>query len=309
MLIFFPNKLFDVEEDLTFSRFLEKFNKKAAEKGIDMGSRLNFIVRISNTVDKLRKKLDIPVKEFLDAETLEKVIKRVPKRTVITTHDNKAALHKMYGRDFLRQSIKFINDAQKIRIHSVSKEICNKIAFSPSIMYDKVFDDWFKVWDNDPIDETHVKLVYKELPVMIEEYEKLFKLFHKRLSEFEEGAAQVKFMSGLVTEGVDKILKLTPENEADGVEAKQILVSIVPLLERLFRAQGIVCQALEDIRNVLTVYNRNRIRWVEFLMAMRESLAETKRRTVDIDHVESLFANFYSKNILAKKPKNTSERA
>ncbi|XP_031637201.1 uncharacterized protein LOC116349758 [Contarinia nasturtii] len=271
------------EEDITFSNLLDQFNKKAAEKGFDMGSKLQFIIKISNTVGKLKKRLGTPPKEFMDSKKLKRVLASVPKTMTLTI-----MFAKVNGREFLTQAIGVINNAQTVDIRDVSAEICREIEFIPP--YDKFFDEWYKAWDMDPISENHVNQVYKELPVMTTKYAQLYDLYHKRLGEVEAAETTVKFLTKLVNTDFDLLLKLNPKGKSDAVQAREIVVRLQPLLERLFQNLGQVSNHLKEVRDVLRAYNADRVKWIEFLMEMRETLASKRKTIIKNNSVEPFLA-------------------
>ncbi|XP_031637207.1 uncharacterized protein LOC116349763 [Contarinia nasturtii] len=262
------------EEDITFSNLLDQFNKKAAEKGFDMGSKLHFIIKISNTVGKLKKKLETPPKEFMDSKKLKRVLASVPKTMTITGPD----YVEVNGREFLRLMIGIINDAATENIPNISAEICTEITFIPP--HDQLFDDWYKAWDMDPISEQHMIQVYKELPAMTTKYVQLYDLYHKRLGEVEAAVKGVKFLTKLINTDFDRLLILNPEEESDAVQARETVLRLQPLLERLGQHQEHVIRQLTQVRDVLIEYNKDRIKWIEFLVEIRESLTSDRRTTL-----------------------------
>lgn len=279
------------EENLSFSNLLNQFNKKALEKGFDMGAKLSFIIKISNTIGKLKKKLEMPPKEFISAKKFEKVLAAIPEFTTIITKDYNV----VFAREFLGHAVNFINESQTVRIGKVKEEICSEIAFIPPNKYDQFFDDWYKMWDKEQINPEHVNQVYKELPKMTTKYEELYELYHKRLGEVEGAETDIKFLTRLIHADFDKLSKLNPKNEADIVQVKEIVDRLQPLMDKLFNHLGQMQRALTNVKEVLENYNKDRVKWIEFLMEMRESL-ESERRNLVNPSVDCIASTSGTKN-------------
>ncbi|XP_031623830.1 uncharacterized protein LOC116341101 [Contarinia nasturtii] len=279
-------QLINSEQDLTFSNFVDKFNKKAAKKGFNMGSRLLFIVQISNTVDKLKKKLEAPRKEFMNSKKLRDLLRRIPNDLTVNVFEPA----EINARGFIEHSVTSINNSQIVDIPNAGKEVCSEIAVKPPIFYDKVFDNWFKVWDHDPINAEHVREVEKELKDMTIIYESLLNRFNEIMKSVEAAEAGIQYYWKFINREFDRLLKLD-RKQPDAAKAKEIMVALQPLLEKIFQQQQLLIQHLGGVKCVLGDYNENRIRWVEFLMSMRESLTADRRTSVHMERIIAFFAN------------------
>lgn len=222
----------------------------------------------------------------MNIEKLEKILIRIPSDLTINVFE----LVEVNASEFIENTITLINTTKTDDILKIGKKVCSEIAFKPDIMYDKVFDNWFKVWDRDPINAEHVRQVEKELRDMTIEYETLLKRFNKMMKEVEAAEERFQYYLKFANPQFGRILKLNPE-KPNAKKVKDILVGLQPLLDKLLQQLHLVLKHLKRVRFVLIDYNKARVRWVEFLMAMRESLTSERRTSVHIERIIRFFAN------------------
>lgn len=287
------------EDDLTFSHFVEKFNKKAAQKGVDMD--LQFITEFSSTITELKKKLEIPTNDFIDIGTWHKVMEIIPK-DITVKKDEKL----VNGREFVLETLGYINNADNICIRNVSDEICAEIEFKPPVKKDIVFGNWYRVWTMVSPNVECLTQIHQELPQMTAEYLELLSVFNKRLEEVESAKKDVKSVAGIVKLAIAKLLKLSPQNEDYAVLAKEIVENLQPNLGRLLQRKGAVYYSLVSVRDAVRDYNKARMRWVEFLMFMRKTFKSDRRTSVNPKRMFGFFTSL--KKDLVQGTKNLERK-
>ncbi|XP_031639853.1 uncharacterized protein LOC116351845 [Contarinia nasturtii] len=278
------------EGNLTFSMFLEKFHAKAAEKGIEMGSGLNCIFTITNTMDKAKTKHAVPVTKLMTETKFRQVMDRVPAgmQVVIgqvTVNDEESKHERGNARAFLRNKIYLINNDLTEKIGQLNMEIYTEIAHKPFIANDKMFANWFKLWDKDQMDEEHLKNIKKEIRAMAAQYEVSNREFKKKMKEVDNLRKTIDNYFRLANEKCDNLLKAK-----NYTEFPRMVQEIVPLIERIYKSQSQLIENLENVQNLLKDYNMKRIIWVELLIGLRESLT-SNRRSINLEFLLLFFTN------------------
>lgn len=276
------------EDDLTFSNFLEKFNKKAAQKGDNFTINAQFFTHISHAIDELKKKHETPTNDFMDIVTWHKLMEIIPKDITLKTKEGKF----VNSREFILETIGYINNADNLCIRNVSNEICAEIEFKLTDKNDIVFDNWYKVWSKVPLTLDRLNQIHEQLPEMTVEYSELLNEFNKRMKEVESAENTVESVSETAQSAVANLLKLSPKNKEDAAQAKKIVENLQPNLENLLQQKDALFHSFAGVRDVLRDYNMARKRWVEFLMSIRISYKSDRRASVNPKRMAEYFANF-----------------
>lgn len=234
--------------------FLEKYNAKSTEKGVNLKNRLNFLLKISNSIDKIKTKLETPMK-VINPEMLKEVEKKVP----VDTMYEGANLHMR-----LRDQITVLNIRQSKAAWKLSNDVCSAIAFRPLFKYGEIFDEW----NNEQFTKEYFERVESELRTIATEYEKWHGQFNDEIKEANQERFIIEKIISLTNDAFGSLNQINDPKEA----TKTVINLIIPLLNRISKAQTALFGHLKQLQHILKEYNEARFVWIEFLIGMRESI-------------------------------------
>lgn len=270
---------------------MDKFNKKAKKVGINLGSSLNLIVQFSQTIDKIGKKLDASGKAFMNNKKLDEVKLRIPSDLSITVYPQ----IETNARESVQLAINSINKMLLVEIPNAKSEVYSKISFQSPVKYDKVIENWNKVWEENPITAEHVRNVVAGLETFANLHDQMTKRFNAALKAMEEAEKGVQTNLGLVNTDLAKILKVDPKKpDADNV--KTIVLALHTSFDKLFQQKSLLFANLQELKNVLSDYNNARIGFVEFAITMRESFTSQRTTSMAVTKIVNNFANTNGKH-------------
>lgn len=246
-------------ETITFSKLLNTFYGKAAEKHYAFRPKLDFILKISNETDDIKTRFDSLVNGFVDSTKRDKVLQKVPEDMKIDGFNT---------RTFFQEGIDSIIDGQMKTIKNLTVDICSKIKFELDDKNDSHFVNSFQKLKILPADPKLMQRVRDNMNAMNTDYNKLHEKFNeemKRTDElrkiFETNAASVNLL-------FDQLIRLSATNTED---FKRLAKDIESAIVKLYMQQPQLFDSLEKIQDILENYNRQRLVWIEFLLGKRIS--------------------------------------
>lgn len=246
-------------ENVTFSALLDSFYIKAAEKGVELKPRLNFMLQISINIDKIKSKLKAPLKKLMHRARKMQMLEKVPEDMII----DEASAYK-----YLRDKINSINNEQADIIKTTIGKIDRRIGFEPHTMKDTKFDEYYRQWECKPARKKHIQQVERSIKSMASEFQVLNEEFNEIMVEVNAARDCLEELRIVVDQSFNKLLNSTkPE------QAKRIIISeIKPMLNLIHKHQKDLGDKLKQVMAILKDYNTQRLLWAQFLIGMRSEL-------------------------------------
>lgn len=249
------------KKELTFSSLLKQFYSKAAEVNIDLEPDFDFMLTIPNNISEIISALDASINGLFDGATFDKIVLKV-------------ADFKEDTRKYIHKSIKEVKDQHAMTMKIFNDELSPELKFEPSDRCDKILNDSFKQWIENPVKQKRIQIVNENLSPMKWKYDELQKSMNIQCKETKRECKLIKRDIILVKTLHKTILRLT---DSDSERIKRIINNIVNFIMRINENQNLMLHNLEHMKIIFNSYNRLRMIWAEFLIGMRNSLTSTPK--------------------------------
>lgn len=233
---------------VSISSFLDLFYAKASKKGFDLRPRLGILLGISNDSKRMIKKLDRPIKEFVEHTKMLRLQNTEPYLTnlIIAVHE------------------------KTVQTGFLCKDILIQLKLSAElpIGYNKIPKKSYKQWKKDPeIDVALLETLNTTISETALDYSKLHEMFKEHMEAADQTNVIVEKYFDSANTSFDAILNLTPTTKNSNCivsEAKKIMTEIM-------KEQIQLLMHLESMTNILKVYNEHRLRLIEYIVGLRDS--------------------------------------
>ncbi|XP_031624035.1 uncharacterized protein LOC116341232 [Contarinia nasturtii] len=234
-------------KDVTCSTFLDQFYAKASKQGFDFRPRLSVILGITNDSKRIIKKCQAPIKEFVDHTKLL----RLQNTIGLLKHHIVKAYEKTIETRFLYD------------------DIIRELEFKLPIKTDKIFRKSYEKWEKDSeIDKSRLEFVNNTIGAMALDYSELHKGFKEHLEAADQTKVIVEKYFDSANTSFDTFLNITPDTK----NKKCIIWEVAKIILAIQKEQDQLLVHLESMKNILRVYNEQRLIFIEYIMGMRESL-------------------------------------
>lgn len=276
-------KLIRGEENVTFSVLVSEFYAKMAEVNPFVNINLDFVLGISENIDKIKVNFGV-FNRFMSQERRNEIMEKVPSSLVI---NGKLA------RDLLQNNINFVDFGHMLDTMELNFDIYSEISYNLANKNDKMnkcFNKSYKIWKHNPVDQKHMQQVAIDFESMELEYIRLRAVFEMKMNAKDEIKRNIETMIAAVDGMFDELLNVSKSKELDpNSTIQQMVMAIVRDLTEIHKRRVEYMANLRNLRNILKDYNKSRVIWAEFLIGMRESLKS------DSKPVQPEIANFLKK--------------
>lgn len=269
-------------QNLTVSMVLDNFYAKSAASPKPVKTKFDFMLRITNNVEQIKTKLEVPINFFMDSAKVNQILSKLPETMKIKG---------LNARTYLSDQIDSINLHQMETIKELNMDIC--FAFSNQLpYYDKTFNNWYQQWNKKPADKKHLQNIEQNRKKIGKIFEEFNGMFRNGMKTVNEASTLLSKYINLGRSTFDNIEKL--KNPQEAVKA---IVDLVPILEKISKQQEELIKSLGNVQSTLYLYNAQRIKWLDFLIELRKTpFSERQVITKEIELTYSLVLNrFYEK--------------
>lgn len=247
-------------KSVSFSEFIGKFCEKASGQGVNLKPRLEFMLHISNSVEKIQPEfLPNKTKLFVNYTDLATIKAKVPEGMVIK---------KKNARDSLAKAIGQINLNRTLNTEQIYRDIYAALGPQYFENYNELFDDKFKQWLNKSINKAQFENVAEGIPTMANQHQKLIGKFSKALKEIKRFKQDVDKFIDFAYPMIKSLLKSTCFKDQ-----KEFVGQLDDYIIEIVKSQTQLSKSYKKLDEVLKQYNQKRSEWAEFFIGMRSSVA------------------------------------
>ncbi|XP_031620012.1 uncharacterized protein LOC116338718 [Contarinia nasturtii] len=251
-------------QEMTFATILNKLYTEGEGK-VEIRSSFDCILRISNKVDVLKKKLESSLKEIIGSNTVENVENHIPEDLMISLANGN-----VNGRQKLLRVIDLVNVQQLMSVVRLTNVIIEKMSFQPDPKDLNAFCS-FKRWYKRPIGVAHLKEIENSIITVTTQHGELRKRFDNEIFEMDQISAQMKKIlvklnacMGGELNVCQTVLKLKVEQA-------------VNFIEQIYLKQDKLINRYQSTLKILDEYNVKRMEWTEFLVGIRKTLGGNRK--------------------------------
>lgn len=170
------------------------------------------------------------------------------------------------ARQYLREKIDAINEGQTNSIKTIDDQICTKLAYRSQGIQDNDIVTSYNNWVENSFDQNHLKQINGEFPTMKSKFDNWQQTFKADLTAATALRGEIKTSIYKTAPIFLSVTKL-PVKAAEITETK-----LDPALDAILAGQYRLIKKLESMSDTLSKYNSERMKWVEFLIGMRDTL-------------------------------------
>lgn len=248
-----PDVTKSVTPSITFSTFLEQFYNKASKKGFDLRPRLSFLLGLTNDSKRIKKKLEMSVKEFGYEKMCE--INDVAPR--------------------LSNSMDKVFD-KTIETEILYNDFILQLESQLPIETDKIFKKWYEKWKKEDIEVARLQVLNQTIPSIALKYAAVHEEFKEHMKAADQTKVIVEGYIDSANTSFNDILKITPASK----NGKYTIREGRWILRAIKNEQDQWLVHLESMNNILKWYNEQRLIAIDFIIGLRDTL-EAGRNEVD----------------------------
>lgn len=222
--------------------FLQLFREKAADEKIEVKSRLNFMLYISDDVENIKVQLKKKTIEVLNV-----------------TNSNNAV-----SEDVLNKVHTF-NRKQYEEVTHLNKKICKYFAVNSPNKYEN-FSIFYEKWEKRRINIPHLNWVNQNFKFMKREYNKMKEDFTNEIANVDTLRTNIRVDAAFAQSLLNNLGKTT----ASAVHQK-MNKELLPIVKRMCDKQTGLIESLNKVISILVTYTDHRITWAEFMIGMRDT--------------------------------------
>lgn len=228
---------------------------KLYQKSPILTSKLNFLRHVSNNPRNIKN----------ICNTNQKILATVNRKNAIDGIPDSIKIKKKMVREMLSTKVDSIGADQETS-KQLNADIISAFELKLPIGSDKSFNAKYNKWLTKSYDKKQIDLINAEIPAMITAIQKFSKSFDEEMNEI----AAVNFMLKLSIESagvsLDKISTITEKKAQDTLNMiNEVESHLTELNQKLKKSQ----------KNLLA-YNKQRVQWINFIMAPLDSVKPSK---------------------------------
>ncbi|XP_031627820.1 uncharacterized protein LOC116343741 [Contarinia nasturtii] len=249
-------QVISVNGDVEFSTLIDALNQKASGYKVKM-PKLNFLVKVTNDINKAMTTLNKPMPIFITAAKKQEVSRRIPNsfKTKTVTYQT------------LLEQIDAENTKIGQHVLTISAQIQHKL---PAAEY----DEWFQRWQKN-VEKAHIENIAKIVPSMLPpfaNYDYEFNFYVNSTVILRKKIDKVITAAG---ELYDKLLISTKAKEQ-----KELVKKVIEKMEEYRKYQTGFETRLDQLQRTLSFYNDSRTMWSKFILSSSVVEAAKYEKTI-----------------------------
>lgn len=232
---------------VSFEEIVNRFYDEAKRNKIDMYSKLNFMLKITDNTDDIKCKVNMRVKKFMTRSEMDDLFDKVPKDINIETNVNA------------------INVGQE-NISEINHQIYLMLRSRATInQFKGRFIDSYYNWKRNSLSKRDIQRVGSGLNSITSKFNELRKKFNTYIKAVNELREKNK-------SDMNFFLFEIISNEKSNLTVENFNQRFKPILDKIVTEQSQLIKNLANARDSLREYNGHRVKWAEFIIGSRQTL-------------------------------------